>query len=101
MSNVQCPMQMNQGQRRVPARKRVISHCTILKELARHLMHALKCLQDGNAVSPRDGRASSAVTGRKRDRVAELALPELPAAYRLVKPHLNPLLGACSMKGER
>ena len=77
---------MNQGQRRVPARKRVISHCTILKELARHLMHALKCLQDGNAVSPRDGRASSAVTGRKRDRVAELALPELPAAYRLVKP---------------
>ena len=58
---------------------------------------------DGNVlerVSLSDGRASSDVTGCKRGRVADSALPHLPLAYRLVKPHLNPFLGACSMEVE-
>ena len=46
---------MDQGQRLVPARKRVISPSPILKELARHLMHALKCLQDGKMLAGRMG----------------------------------------------
>ena len=48
--NVQCAMSnaMNQGQSLDAARKRVISQTTISEELARYLMHALKCLQTGS-----------------------------------------------------